>query len=241
MEQRQENQHHDNGSINDGIPHLARCVEDDAQGVFRLTVFAVFAHAAEDVLGQFRDGTLTADQSSVSAVLEAIDVIKILLVALDQLGAEPAGDDSALLKRLRGIAQDEPTAAAPQKQEPLSSRLGGLSSVDCAIEMALAGAKKRPEGIRFAAAPEEVLHAALRDAVWKTCEGDGPKPVDDALRQFELAEASDLDVFLSCLAESLGELGSEPAAISELNALFHDVRKTKPNAAGRAQSPATAD
>ncbi|MEQ1491978.1 MAG: Hpt domain-containing protein, partial [Terricaulis sp.] len=64
-------------------------------GFLGLQRLAHVAHAAEDVLGQFRDGALTPSQESVSAVLVAVDVIKALLGDLETFGHEQAGDDSA--------------------------------------------------------------------------------------------------------------------------------------------------
>jgi two-component system, chemotaxis family, sensor kinase CheA len=125
-------------------------------GFLGLQRLALVAHAAEDVLGQFRDGVLTPSQANVSVILEAIDAIKALLSALEHDGKEPAGDDRALVTRLRQIAEDAPSTASPQASsdveqspEALGVRLGGVSSIDCAVEIALARTKKHAAGLRF--------------------------------------------------------------------------------------------
>ena len=56
------------------------------------------AHSAENILGQLRDGTLSASPDMVSQILAALDRIKAILTGLSQSGAEPAGDDSALIR-----------------------------------------------------------------------------------------------------------------------------------------------
>jgi len=187
-------------------------------GFLGLSRLASVAHAAEDVLGQFRDGALTPSQASVSVVLEAIDVIKSLLVALEAEGGEPDGNDEALVSRLRQIAQGAPIAApqANEKRDLLSARLGGLSSIDCAVEIALGRIKKRPDGLRFSGAPDEELHAALRDALWAVCEGGSAGLLQSALARYGLDQADDLTVLLTCLEEGLAELGVDAASVGEL-------------------------
>lgn len=60
------------------------------------------AHAAENVLGQMRDGKLVATSGIISDVLAAIDVVKLILEGLESTEQEPAGDDSAVIARLDG-------------------------------------------------------------------------------------------------------------------------------------------
>ncbi|MBL8550888.1 MAG: chemotaxis protein CheW [Hyphomonadaceae bacterium] len=188
-------------------------------GFLGLQRLAAVAHAAEDILGQFRDGAISPTQESVSAVLEAVDVIKALLGELEANGAEPAGDDKPLVARLRAIAQQSPKAE-PASAEPLASRIGGLSTIDCGVELALARIKARSEGVRFNGAPEEPLHAALRDAVWAACEGEANLSLARTLSQFELSEPVEVASFMTCLGEALAELGAAPATIADLAALL---------------------
>lgn len=203
-------------------------------GFLGLSRLASVAHAAEDVLGQFRDGALTPSQASVSVVLEAIDVIKSLLAALEAEGGEPEGNDEALVSRLRQIAQGAP-AAPPQANETrdqLSARLGGLSSIDCVVEIALGRIKKRPDGLRFSGAPDEELHAALRDALWAVCEGGSAGLLQSALARYGLDQADDLAVLLICLEEGLVELGVDAASVGELMAMTRPKPVQPAGAAG---------
>ncbi len=195
-------------------------------GFLGLPRLALVAHAAEDVLGQFRDGALTASQENVSAVLEAVDVIKALLSELEAQGHEPAGDDKALVARLRGIAQQAPSSTA--QAEPLGTRLGGLSSVDCAVEIALNQVKKRQDGLRFAGAPEETLHAAVRDAVWDACDSGATAALPKALAECGLTEPADLVAIIACLEVGFADLGADDACIAELSALLNAAAAAKP-------------
>src|SRR6186713_2312230 len=52
------------------------------------------AHASENVLGKFRDGELQVSPQAVSAILESLDTIKLILSVLEATEAEPPGDDS---------------------------------------------------------------------------------------------------------------------------------------------------
>ncbi|QQP88870.1 chemotaxis protein CheW [Skermanella sp. TT6] len=85
------------------------------------------AHASENVLGKFRDGELSVSPQAVSAILESLDTIKLILSVLEATEAEPPGDDSDLIARLNAIAEgrDVPAAAAapapPPAPEPVAA------------------------------------------------------------------------------------------------------------------------
>lgn len=70
------------------------------------------AHAGETLLGKFRDGTLVATPDQVQLVLESIDRIKEILAELEATGAEPEGDDSALIGALELAAEGHPAPSA---------------------------------------------------------------------------------------------------------------------------------
>ncbi|HRP09574.1 MAG TPA: chemotaxis protein CheW [Terricaulis sp.] len=182
-------------------------------GFLGLTRLASVAHAGENILGQFRDGALAPTQESVSAILESIDLIKALLAHLEAEGREPAGDDSALIGRLNAVAgADAPPHPA---QEKLADRLGGLSSVDCAVELALAQAKAAPEGVRLHGVQDDTLHSALRDAAWGAISGEAGPSLSAALNQLGLGGEAELVLFLAAFGAGLSALGAEEAAIAE--------------------------
>ena len=58
------------------------------------------AHAAENVLGRYRDGTRPVTQQGISLILAALDRIRAIVAGLESTGAEPVGEDAPLIARL---------------------------------------------------------------------------------------------------------------------------------------------
>ncbi len=98
-------------------------------------------HAAEDLLGLFRDGKLQANPARVSMILESLDTIKTILVALGAGGKEPAGDDSHLIARLHAACEGGDTPAVAQENSHHASDHGDAPQV--AAEPSLAGQSLR--------------------------------------------------------------------------------------------------
>jgi two-component system chemotaxis sensor kinase CheA len=65
------------------------------------------AHAAENVLGKVRDKELQATTAVISAVLAALDRIKVIVAGIAATGSEPAGDDTKLVAMLEQAATGE--------------------------------------------------------------------------------------------------------------------------------------
>lgn len=86
------------------------------------------AHAGENVLGKFREGTLEVTPQAVTLILHAIDTIKELLQILEETEAEPDGDDQQLIDQLNALAEGRavdtdaataaPAEAAPEPAAP---------------------------------------------------------------------------------------------------------------------------
>ncbi|MBK1662820.1 Hpt domain-containing protein, partial [Paracraurococcus ruber] len=64
-------------------------------GFLGLTRMESVAHAAENVLGRYRDGTRPVTQQGISLILAALDRIRVIVVGLEGTGAEPAGRAAA--------------------------------------------------------------------------------------------------------------------------------------------------
>ena len=94
-------------------------------GFLSLPRLEALAHAAETVLSRLRDGEIALRPETVSLVLAALDRIKLILASLEATGAEPAGDDHALIHRL-----DEVT---PQRGSPPSALLAGEMPASAAL------------------------------------------------------------------------------------------------------------
>jgi two-component system chemotaxis sensor kinase CheA len=82
------------------------------------------AHAAENVLGKFRDGELSVLPHSVTLILKTIDSIKALLSVLEETEAEAPGNDDELIAALNAVAEgrdveaNAPVAAPSVDKEP---------------------------------------------------------------------------------------------------------------------------
>ncbi|MEI8395722.1 MAG: chemotaxis protein CheW, partial [Rhodospirillaceae bacterium] len=80
------------------------------------------AHASENVLGKFRDGTLTITPGAVSIILRSLDTIKGILAVLEATEAEPPGDDSILIAQLHEVEEGREVAGSgPGKPAPLAA------------------------------------------------------------------------------------------------------------------------
>jgi len=108
-----------------------------AAGFLGFTRLQALGHAAENLLGAFRDGVLSADAAAVSAILQALDTVRDILDGLDRTGSEPPGDDRALIARLDAIFEGAATADTAPPAASLLERLGGESTLDAACECAL--------------------------------------------------------------------------------------------------------
>lgn len=125
-------------------------------GFLDLPRLGALAHAGENVLGKFRDGELEVTPDAVGLILESMDALKVLVAAIAETGAEPAGDDQDLIARLdagmRGefgdtsaatpeapvveepaeeaVAEDAEPEAEVDESIPVYERIGGLSTID---------------------------------------------------------------------------------------------------------------
>jgi two-component system chemotaxis sensor kinase CheA len=70
------------------------------------------AHAAENVLGRYRDGTLAVTPDGITLILSALDRVKAIVAGIEASGTEPAGDDAPLIAALDAAAEGEALAAA---------------------------------------------------------------------------------------------------------------------------------
>ena len=72
-------------------------------GFLGLPRLEALTHAAETLMGKFRDG-MPVTQDAVSLILAVIDRVKEILVELDRNAAEPDGDDDDLIRELERTA-----------------------------------------------------------------------------------------------------------------------------------------
>jgi two-component system, chemotaxis family, sensor kinase CheA len=83
-------------------------------GFLGLPRLEALAHAAETVMGHFRDGSPVTTEA-VTLILATIDRIKAILAELAQSAAEPEGHDNDLIQALRDLAMSiEPVSHDPE-------------------------------------------------------------------------------------------------------------------------------
>ncbi len=111
-------QNPNNPPLIDNIFRLVHTIKGTC-GFLGLPRLAAVAHSGENILGKFREGKLVVTPAAVTLILESIDRIKELLAQLEQLEAEPAGDDNDLIERLDAMAEGKtPAGAAPPPPPP---------------------------------------------------------------------------------------------------------------------------
>jgi two-component system chemotaxis sensor kinase CheA len=81
-------------------------------GFLGLPRLETLAHAAETLMGKFRDG-MPVTTAAVTLILSTIDRIKNILRAIEAQQSEPAGDDVDLIEQLNAMARNE--EAAPRR------------------------------------------------------------------------------------------------------------------------------
>ncbi len=73
-------------------------------GFLGLPRLEALAHAAETLMGRFRDG-MPVSSASVTLILSTLDRLKAILADLEATGSEPAGADSDLIEALEHMAE----------------------------------------------------------------------------------------------------------------------------------------
>jgi two-component system chemotaxis sensor kinase CheA len=83
-------------------------------GFLALPRLEALTHAAETLMGKFRDGT-TVTEEAVSLILAVIDRVKEILAALEGSQSEPSGSDQDLIRKLERVSGciDEPAEPTP--------------------------------------------------------------------------------------------------------------------------------
>jgi two-component system, chemotaxis family, sensor kinase CheA len=101
-------------------------------GFLGLNRLAKLAHAAETLMGQYRDGAPVTVEG-VSVFLASIDRIKEILAGLERDGTEPPGSDADLISRLQLLALGE---SDPKQGEGRGSAgdAGRLPPVQAALD-----------------------------------------------------------------------------------------------------------
>jgi two-component system chemotaxis sensor kinase CheA len=100
-----------NGAILGNIFRLVHTIKGTC-GFLGLPRLETLTHAAETLMGKFRDG-MPVTAEAVTLILSTIDRIKSILEAIEQTEGEPTGDDADLIDQLGRLARGEVPAAPP--------------------------------------------------------------------------------------------------------------------------------
>lgn len=119
-------------------------------GFLGLARLEAVAHAGENLLGRWRDGTLPVTPDGITCILRTIDAIRAIVAGLERTGAEPEGDDGALIAWLDA-------AAAGEAREALDVPAGTAIAPD--------PASAPPDALAEAMAPAGVAPQTIRVAV----------------------------------------------------------------------------
>jgi len=132
-----------NATILDNIFRLVHTIKGTC-GFLGLPRLEGIAHAAETLMGKFREGA-PVTQEAVSLILTSIDKIKAILAELEEAeGEEPQGDDSELIAQLEAMSEKADAAKnggavqdeAPAAEEP-EAETGGDIPPEQALERPL--------------------------------------------------------------------------------------------------------
>lgn len=225
-----------------GIFRLVHTIKGTC-GFLGLARLQKVAHAAENVLGGFRDRVLPVTPAAVSAILEAVDLIRLLVDEVATTGGEPAGDDAELIARLDALfesaakegprASPPPDAAAtPAEGGDLIERLGGEATLDAAAEAVIARLARSAEfGAQLGRLDQDDLQGAVREALCETARNGA-----FAARLYQLRGEipGALGVMTAMLGEALAELDVGASAIRDLQAL---VLASEASAADASENP----
>ncbi|MCA4919697.1 MAG: chemotaxis protein CheW [Roseomonas sp.] len=85
-------------------------------GFLGLSRLEKVAHAAETILGLYRDGSLKVTPQGITLIFAAVDAIRHIVLELEQHGQEPEGDDSAVIAALDAAARGESVVPSPKPE-----------------------------------------------------------------------------------------------------------------------------
>lgn len=214
-------QHPDDPELLGDIFRLIHTIKGTS-GFLGLGRLQAVAHAGENVLGAFRDGTLEVSADAVSAVLQAVDVVRLVIDGIASDGVELPGDDRRLIERLDRIfeGQHHPqlAVAGPASTSSLLERLGGEATLDAACESVIGTLVQDEEiGPHLAEVDLDTLQAALRGGLVAQARGTNPDGFAVALAQtLPRLAAGEGDRFTSAIRHALIALEAEAAAVASL-------------------------
>src|SRR5581483_7990238 len=135
-----------NAKILDNVFRLVHTIKVTC-GFLGVPRLEALAHAAEALMGKFRDGA-PATSEAVSVILASIDRIKGILESLEREQKEPEGSDDDLIEQLENLSEriaSGPLTAAMTKEEPSAVSPPSAENEPKTAETAEAAAAKDDE------------------------------------------------------------------------------------------------
>ena len=86
-------------------------------GFLALPRLEALAHAAENLMGKFRDG-MPVTTDAVTLILSTLDRIKLILEEIEAQQREPDGEDGDLIEQLDCLTEGDPAVAPPRSPPP---------------------------------------------------------------------------------------------------------------------------
>ncbi len=141
-------------------------------GFLGLPRLGALAHAAETLMGKYRDGAPVTGEG-VSLILQTIDRLKEILEELEEAQTEPEGSDDDLISLLDAMSLGEDAAAAPAA-EPAAEQVSGSAT-----------------GPEHVSAPGEMAHVDEPDNVIERELKPGEVSLEELERAFNEAPGPD--------------------------------------------------
>jgi two-component system chemotaxis sensor kinase CheA len=145
-----------NAKILDNIFRLVHTIKGTC-GFLGLPRLEALAHAAETLMGKFRDG-LPVTGEAVTLILTTIDRIKDILGKLEATESEPEGVDQDLIDELQEMAERGMAAMSASAASPMASASAPAPAPEVPAEPAPAPARAAVEGTLV----PQILERALR-------------------------------------------------------------------------------
>jgi two-component system chemotaxis sensor kinase CheA len=171
-----------NAKILDNIFRLVHTIKGTC-GFLGLPRLEALAHAAETLMGKFRDG-MPVTGEAVTLILSTIDRIKQLLDELEQRQQEPEGEDRDLIDELERMALAAPAAAAAPAPAPAAPAPAPAAAAPAPAAPAEATGSLTYQKLERALRPGEVslddLERAFRETSVEAAPAPAPTPRAEA-------------------------------------------------------------
>ena len=164
-----------NAKILDNIFRLVHTIKGTC-GFLGLPRLESLAHAAETLMGKFRDG-MPVTGEAVTLILNTIDRIKDILGQLEATEAEPEGSDPDLIDALHHLAEHGPAIAAAAPAAPAAAPVAQGALVEQTLERELRPGEVSLDELEraFRETETEIVAPSIAPAQPEEPKADAPK------------------------------------------------------------------